>query len=56
MKEEKVLTFNVTVLYPSSGSVPLTKSDSGLNSNTPSAWSEAAIVTRIWEATPRLAA
>lgn len=32
---KNVLTLNVTVLYPSSGSVPLTKSDSGLNSNTP---------------------
>lgn len=53
---KNVLTLNITVLYPSSGSVPLTTSDSGLNSNTPWAWSEAAIVTRIWEATPRPAA
>lgn len=44
--------WNITVLYPSSGSVPLTASDLWLNSNTLRVWS--VIVTRTWEATPRL--
>lgn len=55
MSLKSSLTCSTTLLSPSSGSVPFTKSDSVLNSNTPWASSEASIVTRMWDAIPKLA-
>lgn len=52
---QSFLTCSTTLLSPSSGSVPFTERDSALNSNTPWASSEASIVTRIWDAIPKLA-